>query len=115
MKKKSENLRLKLRTGDVVSIKSFEEIGSAVGDDGTIEGLPFQPEMAKYCGGTFRVLRSVKKLIFENANRGLRGIRNTVLLDGVNCKEANCDANAHFLCPRNCYLLWRKIWLNKIS
>jgi hypothetical protein len=109
MKKKSEHSRLKLRAGDIVEVRSFEEIASALGDNATLEGLPFQPEMRKYCGGIFRVLRTVKKLIIENANTGLRGIKSTVLLSGV-----NCDGQPHFGCARNCYLMWRKIWLKKI-
>jgi hypothetical protein len=108
MKKQSERSRLNLRAGDIVKIRSFDEISSTLGDDGTMEGLPFQPEMQKYCGGSFRVLRPVKKLIIENANTGLRGIRNTVLLDGI-----NCDGQRHHDCSRYCFFLWREAWLKK--
>jgi hypothetical protein len=108
MKKQSERPSLNLRAGDIVEVRSFEEIASTLGTDGTMAGLPFQPEMRKYCGGTFRVLRPVKKLIIENANTGLRGIRNTVLLDGI-----NCDGQYHQDCTRYCFFLWREAWLKR--
>ena len=99
---------MKLRAGDIVKVRSFEEITSTLGDNITMAGLPFQPEMQKYCGGTFRVLRPVKKLIIENANTGLRGIRNTVLLDGI-----NCDGQYHHNCTRYCFFLWKEAWLKR--
>jgi len=108
MKQISEHSRLKLRAGDIVEVRSFEEIASTLGTDGTLAGLPFQPEMRKYCGGTFKVLRPLKKLIIENANTGLRGIRNTVLLDRI-----NCDGQYHHDCTRYCFFLWREAWLKR--
>jgi len=110
MNKKSEHIRLKLRLGDIVEVRSFEEIAPTLAADGTMEGLPFQPEMMKYCGGTFRVLRPVKKLVIEKANTGLRGIRNTVLLNGV-----NCDGQFHDNCNRYCFILWKESWLKRVG
>ncbi|MDD1777026.1 MAG: hypothetical protein LUQ65_02580 [Candidatus Helarchaeota archaeon] len=110
MKKQSEHSRLNLRAGDIVEVRSFDEIASTLGDDGTMAGLPFQPEMRKYCGGKYRVLRPIKKLIIENANTGLRGIRNTVLLDSI-----NCDGQQHHDCTRYCFFLWREAWLKRAS
>jgi len=110
MKNKSEHSILKLRPGDIVEVRSFEEIASTLGDDCTLEGLPFQPERRKYCGGIFRVLRPVKKLIIENANTGLRGIRSAVLLNGV-----NCDGQFHHDCTRYCFFLWKEAWLKRAS
>ena len=109
MKKKIELSRLKLRPGDYVEVRSFEEIASTLEDNGTLAGLPFQPEMQKYCGGTFGVIRPVKKLIIENTKTGPRGIRNTVILDSV-----NCDGQFHHGCTRYCYFLWKEAWLKKL-
>ena len=99
---------LKLRSSEVVEVKSFEEICATLGEGGTTDGLPFQAEMRKYCGRTFKVFRRVKKIIIENANTGLRGIRNTVILDGV-----ICDGAAHGSCCRACYFLWKEAWLTR--
>jgi len=93
-----------------VKIRDYEEIASTLADDGTLEGLPFQDEMQKYCGQTFRVLQSVKKLIIENANTGLRGIKNTVILEGV-----NCFGESHGGCSRYCFFLWKEAWLSRSS
>ena len=101
---------MNLQAGDIVEVRSFKEIASTLGPDATMEGLPFQLEMRKYCGGTFKVLRPVKKLIIENTNTGLRGITNSFLLDGV-----NCDGQFHRDCNRYCFFIWKEAWLKKSS
>jgi len=101
---------LNLHRGESVRIRNYEEIASTLGDDGTLEGLPFQAEMQKYCGQTFRVLQPIKKLIIENANIGLRGIRNTVILEDV-----NCVGESHASCSRYCFFLWKEAWLSRSS
>ena len=106
MKLKDPYPSLRLRPGEVVRVKSFEEICVTLKEDGTTEGLAFQAEMHKYCGRTFRVFRRVKKLIIENVNTGLRGIRNTVILDGI-----ECNGTAHGDCCRACFFLWKEAWL----
>ena len=104
----SKNPRLRLRSGDLVKVRSFEEIAATLEDDSTLEGLPFQPEMRKYCGRTLRVLQPVKKLIIEYAKPELRWIRNTVILEYI-----NCDGEAHSGCDSFCYFLWKEAWLSR--
>lgn len=106
MKHKYTDSNLKLSHGEVVRVKSYNEICATLGEDGALEGLPFQTEMQKYCGHIFKVLRPVKKLIIENTNAGLRGIANAVILDGV-----VCDGAAHGGCSRSCFFLWKEAWL----
>jgi len=101
-------MKLKLRPGEVIEVRSYEEIAATLGNDGTMEGLPFQAEMMKYCGQTRRVLRSVKKLKIENSNTGLRGINNCYILD-----EVVCSGDAHGGCGRSCFFLWKETWLKR--
>jgi len=42
--------KLKLQPGDIVEVRSFAEISTTLADDGTMAGLPFQPEMHRYGG-----------------------------------------------------------------
>src|SRR5262249_23145252 len=39
-----------LRTGDTVQVKSAGEILATLDEHGTLESLPFMPEMVAYCG-----------------------------------------------------------------
>jgi hypothetical protein len=108
MKNRDAYSTLKFRPCEVVRVKSYAEISGTLRKDGALDGLPFQAEMQKYCGQTFRVLRPAKKLIIENSDTGLRGIKNTAILDDV-----VCDGAAHGGCSRSCFLLWKESWLTR--
>lgn len=96
---------LNLKPGDSVRIKSKEDILQTLDGKGRNRGLEFTPEMEKYCGGTYSVIKQVNRMLNEKT-RKMRQISHTVLL-----KNVNCDGRAHGGCPRNCYCLWREIWL----
>jgi hypothetical protein len=96
----------RIHPGDPVMVRSFREILSTLDRAGTFEGLPFLPEMVKYCGRTFTVRRRVNKLIQEGAGAGMRRITHAVLLDGP-----VCDGKAHGYCERCCFPLWKTAWL----
>jgi len=100
---------LDLQPGDPVKVKSKGEILQTLDYNGRNRGLEFTLEMEKHCGKIFRVLKQLDKMIVEQTGT-LREISNTVLLEG-----AFCDGKAHRACPRNCYCLWREIWLEKIQ
>ena len=59
--------RRKLRAGDRVIVRSPEEILSTLDADGTLDGLPFMPEMLERCGKPFRVERRVEKTCVDVA------------------------------------------------
>jgi len=96
----------KLRPGDLVTVHSFPDILSTLDDSGSLDALPFLPEMLKYCGRTFTVRRRVNKLIQEGVGTSMRRIKNVVLLDGT-----ICDGQAHDNCQRACFPLWKTSWL----
>src|ERR1041384_6794496 len=45
----------RLMPGDVVEVRSAGEILSTLDADGTLDKLPFMPEMLAFCGRQFRV------------------------------------------------------------
>ena len=100
----------KLRAGDRVTVRGFADIASSLDPSGALEGLPFLPEMAKFCGRTFTVRRRVDKLIQEGVGSSMRRIKNVVLLDGT-----VCDGRAHGDCRRACFPLWKTAWLASAS
>jgi hypothetical protein len=92
--------------GDLVEIKSLDEILKTLDDKGTLDGLPFMPEMAAFCGTRARVLRRVDKLNDWMFGTGLKRMHRLVLLVGL-----RCDGSAHMMCQSNCHLRWREEWL----
>ena len=106
-KRRTPTISLDLQPGEIVRVKSKKEILRTLNRTGMNRGLMFTPEMEKYLGKTFRVLKRLDKMIIEQTGI-MRKIANTVLLDG-----AFCDGKAHKGCPRHCYCIWREIWLER--
>ena len=105
---------VELRTGDWVEVKTSSEIGGTLADDGTLDGLPFMPEMEEYCGRRFRVLRRAEKTCIEFPDGGynIREFRNNdvFLLEGLRCSGMNHDG-----CQRLCMLFWKRAWLRRVE
>ena len=103
---------LELKAGDWVEVKSFLEIAETLGPEGTLDGLPFMPEMLAFCGRRFRVLRRAEKACFEMTpnSYAIQEFHNNdvVLLDGLRCSGADHDG-----CQRTCMLFWKEAWVRK--
>jgi hypothetical protein len=102
------NSVLKLKPGEIVEVRSAAEITATLDKNNTLQGLSFSPEMLRYCGRKYKVLKPITKMIVEGWGR--RQIKNTVLLDGVVCNGA-----AHEGCQRMCTLLWKEAWLKRVG
>jgi hypothetical protein len=100
---------LNLRAGEWVEVKSMVEIQATLDANGKNRGLGFAPEQAEFCGKRFRVAGRVEKLILEWSGE-IRPITNTVELEEATCHGRMCRS-----CPRNCYHLWREIWLRRVA
>lgn len=101
-----------LRAGDWVEVRSPFEIAETLDADGALDGLPFMPEMVRYCGRRLRVLRWAEKTCFEESpyNYVLRELRgdDVVFLEGLRCDGADHDG-----CQRLCLYFWKLAWLRK--
>ena len=95
---------------DVVEVRSLGEIQETLDAHGTLEGLPFMPEMAAHCGERHLVLRRVEKINDYVTQTGLRRMRNTVLLERL-----RCDGQHHGGCQACCHLLWKEAWLKRTA
>ncbi len=98
---------LNLKPGELVEVKGKDEILATLDLNLRNRGLSFTPEMMKYCGKRYRVLKRLDKYFVDKTGT-FRQIANTVLLDGV-----TCDGTAHEGCLRTCYCLYREIWLRR--
>jgi hypothetical protein len=97
----------RFRTGDIVEVRSREEILATLDREGRLQGMPFMPEMLQYCGRRFRVSAVAHKTC-ETVQHTLkaRRIETTVHLAGL-----RCDGSAHGGCQAQCNLYWKDSWL----
>ncbi len=100
--------RAALLRGQWVEVLSAREIGLTLDASGKLEGLPFMPEMTRYCGRRVRIYRRAEKTCVEG--HGLRKLRGTVLLDGL-----RCDGSSHDGCQRDCLMFWKEAWLRPVD
>jgi hypothetical protein len=99
---------LDLRPGEVVRVRSAAEIFSTLDASGTLDGLPFMPEMLKYCG---RMVPVTRRADTTCAGAGVvRRMRNTVHLEQV-----RCDGSAHDGCQAACLVFWKEAWLERVG
>jgi hypothetical protein len=94
------------RVGELVRIRSLEEISATLDANGCLDGLPFMPEMAKFCGTTGTVFRYVDKIYDYGGRKDMRRMKDAVLITGL-----RCDGGAHDGCQTRCYLLWKSAWI----
>jgi hypothetical protein len=97
----------RFRTGDLVEVRSKEEILATLTGDGRIAGMPFMPEMLQFCGKQFRI-GAVAHKTCETAKRTYQGRR---LERTVHLADLRCDGSAHGGCQAACRLFWRDEWL----
>ncbi|HEY4760023.1 MAG TPA: hypothetical protein VIH42_05525 [Thermoguttaceae bacterium] len=95
----------KFKRGDWVQVRSLEEIQAALDAEGKNEGIPFMPEMIKYCGRKFRVARRADHIFLDRLCYVAR-LKNTVFLG-----DLRCDGKAHGGCQMGCQLFWKEAWL----
>lgn len=102
--------RLKLKAGELVEVRTKEEIFSTLDANGCLEEMPFMPEMLRYCGKQLRVYkRAHKSCDTINFTGGLR-LSNAVHLDGN-----RCDGGAHGGCQAECLIFWKEAWLKRVK
>src|SRR2546429_2325929 len=102
--------RTNLQPGDLVRIKSREEIEPTLNAELLNRGMGFDSEMARMCGRTARVLRRVDHIIDERTGKMLHMKEPCIVLEGIVCEGAY---NA--VCPRAIPPYWREVWLDKLD
>ena len=101
---------LNLQPGELVQIRSKEEIFATLDENGKYKGLLFMREMVKFCGQKHKVFKNVKKIQLESTLE-MRELKSpTVFLEGV-----FCDGEFHDGCDRACFLYWKEAWLKRVN
>lgn len=104
---------LGLQPGELVEVKSAEEIMRTLDAKGMNRGMAFDTEMLPFCGKQYRVKVRVERLIDERS-----GAMMTMNTPGVILENAACLGNFHhdrLFCPRAIYPFWREIWLKRVG
>jgi hypothetical protein len=107
---KTPEATLRLRPGELVRIKSKEEIVGTLDVNNRNRGMSFDAEMLRYCGREARVRQRVEKIIDEKTGRMIRLKNSCIMLDDV-----TCTGRYHRYCPRGIYPYWREIWLERVA
>lgn len=99
-----------LSPGDLVRVKSEEEIRKTLDRWNKLKGCAIMDNMWQYCGSEQRVLKVVKQFLDER-DYLLKKCKGVVILDGT-----TCDGTKWFgPCDRSCYYFWREEWLEKVD
>src|SRR5262249_48604253 len=105
-RKTSPHDTLDLVPGEVVRVKTKREIEATLNAASRNRGVWFDVEMLRYCGGEYRVVARVNRLLDERAGI-MRSIANPCIrLEGI-------AASGEYLglCAQNELIFWREIWL----
>src|SRR4029453_18396965 len=96
----------RLRAGQLVRVRSKEEILGTLDSKGRLDGLPFMPEMLRFCGQEFRVRARAHKVCDTVDWQQFREMDNAVHLG-----DLRCDGSAHGGCQAGCLLFWKEAWI----
>jgi hypothetical protein len=102
---------LNLQPGELVRVKSHQEILATLNTDGKNRGLYFDAESVPFCGGTYRVLKRVSKIVDEKTGKMMQFKSESVILEDVYCQARY--STCRMFCPRAIYPYWREIWLER--
>lgn len=101
---------LGLRAGDLVEVRSREEILATLDENGRLDAQPFMPEMLEFCGRRFRVRASAHKTCDTVDHTGARR-----MVDTVHLEDLRCSGQHHGGCQAECLLFWKEAWLKRVS
>lgn len=99
---------LNLLAGEVVEVRSQDEILATLDATGRLDAMPFMPEMLAFCGQRFRVFKRADKTCDNIKPWNMRRVKDAVHLTGV-----RCDGEAHAKCDAGCMIFWHEAWLKR--
>ncbi len=102
-----------LQPGELVRVRSHEEILKTVDSRNRNRGMYWDAELVPYCGGTYRVLKRVTRLIDEKTAKMAEMKNPCIILDTVVCQARYSPCR--MLCPKSMYPYWREIWLERVE
>jgi hypothetical protein len=108
--KKTPQIKLDLQPGELVRVLPKAEILKTLDWRNRNRGLTFDREMVRYCGGTYRVHKRVKKLLDEKTGKMMALPADCIILEGV-----ICTGELNRFCPRAIFPYWKETWLRRVD
>lgn len=103
---------LDLKPGELVRVKSYQEILKTLDKNSRNRGLWFDSEMVYFCGGTYRVAKRVRRILDEKTGKMLSFSNPCIVLQNVFCRAVT--TKYRLFCPRSNLIYWREIWLERL-
>jgi hypothetical protein len=104
---------LNLQAGELVRVKPHIDILRTLNTEGKNRGMLWDAEMVPYCGGRYRILRRVTKIINEQTGKMQEMKTPSIVLDSVICQSRY--SGCRMFCPRSIHSWWREIWLERVG
>ncbi len=102
---------MRFKAGDIVEVRSQQEILATLDSRGCLENVHFMPEMLDYCGKRFRVYKRADKTCDPvHSPWSIRRVERSVHLEG-----ARCNGAGHGGCQAGCLIFWKEDWLKPIE
>jgi hypothetical protein len=101
---------MRLRAGDIVRVRTPDEIRSTLDSWHELRGCLFMQDMWQYCGTEQRVLKRVERFVDERDYR-VKKAQGIVILEGLTCQ----GTPDYGRCDRACFYFWREEWLQRID
>lgn len=105
--------KLDLQEGELVRVKSYEEILATCHTDNRNRGMGFDGEMMPYCGGVYRVHKRVTQILNEKTGKMMHMKNPCIILEGVVCEGRYSECR--MFCPRAIFPYWREVWLERVQ
>jgi hypothetical protein len=99
--------------GDVVRVRSKEEIARTLDTAGKNRGLWFDREMLRLCGQTTTVTGTVERFVDEGSGRLVELKSDCYILEDSVCLGEEMAVKC--LCPRRILPWWRGCWLDSVD
>lgn len=105
--------KLGLRAGELIEVRSAEEIMATLDKDGCLDGLPFMPEMLEFCGQRHRVYKRAHKTC-DTVNQTGHKTGGRRMGNAVHLQNARCNGSGHGGCQAACLFFWKEAWLKRV-
>ena len=99
---------LGLEPGDLVRVRSKEQIARTLNNQSRNRGLYFDPEMLRHCGGDYVVRAVLHRVIAERTGELKTMSIPSIVLEGVRSTGENVGFSAE-----DEHVFWREIWLER--
>jgi hypothetical protein len=109
----SPALPLNLQPGEVVRVRSRDQIYRTLTPGRKNRGLWFDVEMEALCGQTRKVLARVDHIVDEKSGKMINISSDCIILEDSGC--SGCLSRNRLFCPRQIYPYWREAWLERVA